>query len=327
MGRLEKIVVLTVVFLIAVILAVSVYDPSHAAGVGDDPSGSASANLSGMGPSETGDSNRGSEFGEGREVARRDGPGSEAGSGGGDLDGDPLSRSFEDSPEGSTPAFEGLRPLDRVGPLDGEETDSQGGGGSEVGPRAEDSADSDPAPFTNPNRGSRDRAQGGRDPRRGDNDRGALLDASVQLNGRPPAGSILKTLSGLEGAEIAPGVLSPDYYTYTWKSGDDLSALARRYYRSVAHVGLLRMSNEGVDFSTLGAGTKILIPVYGGETSRSDDRLDGFYEVVDGDNLSKIARAHYGDGNLYPILIEANRDLIKSADELEIGMRIRIPRR
>lgn len=304
MGRLEKIVVLTVVFLIAVILAVSVYDPSHAAGVGDDPGGSGASNPSGSGDE--------------LEVARRNGSEIEEQEGG-------LEGSLSGFPEGNDPAFDGLEPLDGEG-------DPDEGTTGELDPTPSGS-DADPAPFENPDRGNGTRTPGGSGRRdsgsdnRGTDNRGALLDASVQLNGRPPAGSILKTLSGLEGVEIAPGVVSEDYYTYAWKRGDELSAVARRYYRSVAHVGLLRMSNEGVDFTALTAGSKILIPVFGGETSRSEDRLDGFYEVVDGDNLSRIAREHYGDGNLYPILVDANRDLIESADELRVGMRIRIPQR
>ncbi len=50
-----------------------------------------------------------------------------------------------------------------------------------------------------------------------------------------------------------------------------------------------------------------------------------FYEVQSGDTLSKIAKQHYGDANKYNLIFEANRPMLKDADEIYPGQRLRIP--
>jgi LysM repeat protein len=64
-----------------------------------------------------------------------------------------------------------------------------------------------------------------------------------------------------------------------------------------------------------------------------DDRLEvatpapesQFYEVKPGDTLSKISKQFYGDANKYQHIFEANRPMLKSADEIYPGQRLRIP--
>jgi nucleoid-associated protein YgaU len=50
-----------------------------------------------------------------------------------------------------------------------------------------------------------------------------------------------------------------------------------------------------------------------------------FYEVKSGDTLSKIAKQFYGDANKYNQIFEANRPMLKDADEIYPGQRLRIP--
>ena len=49
------------------------------------------------------------------------------------------------------------------------------------------------------------------------------------------------------------------------------------------------------------------------------------YTVQSGDTLFKIAEAAYGDGNDYPKIFEANRDLLDSPDHILPGQELRIP--
>ncbi len=50
-----------------------------------------------------------------------------------------------------------------------------------------------------------------------------------------------------------------------------------------------------------------------------------YYIIQSGDNLSKIAKHFYGDPNKYPIIFEANREVIKDANKIFPGQKIRIP--
>ena len=51
-----------------------------------------------------------------------------------------------------------------------------------------------------------------------------------------------------------------------------------------------------------------------------------YYEIQSGDTLSAIARKYYGNANKYPGIVEANKEVIKDADKIFPGQKIRIPR-
>lgn len=50
-----------------------------------------------------------------------------------------------------------------------------------------------------------------------------------------------------------------------------------------------------------------------------------YYEIKSGDTLWKIASEHLGDGNRYPEIFEANREVIQDPDLIFPGQKIRIP--
>ena len=50
-----------------------------------------------------------------------------------------------------------------------------------------------------------------------------------------------------------------------------------------------------------------------------------FHVVVSGDNLSKIAKAFYGDANKYPVIFEANKPMLSHPDKIYPGQALRIP--
>jgi hypothetical protein len=49
------------------------------------------------------------------------------------------------------------------------------------------------------------------------------------------------------------------------------------------------------------------------------------YEVVSGDNLSKIAKKFYGDGRQYMRIFEANKDQLADPDKVRVGQKLTIP--
>jgi len=51
-----------------------------------------------------------------------------------------------------------------------------------------------------------------------------------------------------------------------------------------------------------------------------------FYTIVSGDSLSRIAKRYYGDAMKYPLIFEANKEVIKNPDLIYPGQQIRIPK-
>ncbi len=50
-----------------------------------------------------------------------------------------------------------------------------------------------------------------------------------------------------------------------------------------------------------------------------------YYQIQKGDSLWKIAKEFYGNGNDYPKIFEANKEVIKDPDLIFPGQQIRIP--
>ena len=51
-----------------------------------------------------------------------------------------------------------------------------------------------------------------------------------------------------------------------------------------------------------------------------------FHVIQKGETLWALAKRYYGDGNAYPRIFEANREVIKDPDLIFVGQKIRIPK-
>ena len=51
----------------------------------------------------------------------------------------------------------------------------------------------------------------------------------------------------------------------------------------------------------------------------------GYWVVQSGDSLSKIAKRAYDDGNKYMRIFEANKDVLKDPDKIQVGQKLTIP--
>ena len=51
-----------------------------------------------------------------------------------------------------------------------------------------------------------------------------------------------------------------------------------------------------------------------------------YYVIKSGDTLSAIAKQFYGDANQYPKIFDSNREVIKDANLIFPGQKIRIPK-
>lgn len=50
-----------------------------------------------------------------------------------------------------------------------------------------------------------------------------------------------------------------------------------------------------------------------------------YYVVQKGDTLGKIAEMFYGDAKLYTVIYDANRNLIKNPNLIQVGWKLKIP--
>ena len=59
----------------------------------------------------------------------------------------------------------------------------------------------------------------------------------------------------------------------------------------------------------------------------ADEKWDAkqYHEVQKGDTLWKIAEKYYGGGSLYKTIYEANRDILKNPDVIQVGQKLHIP--
>jgi nucleoid-associated protein YgaU len=61
-------------------------------------------------------------------------------------------------------------------------------------------------------------------------------------------------------------------------------------------------------------------------TAPDPEERTEFYTVQRGDSLSKIAKRYYGDAMKYPLIFEANREVIKNPDLIYPGQVLRVPK-
>jgi len=67
------------------------------------------------------------------------------------------------------------------------------------------------------------------------------------------------------------------------------------------------------------------VNVEGVDAPAVEENEDAYYEIQSGDTLWAIASKHLGDGNRYPEIFEANREVIQDPDLIFPGQKIRIP--
>ena len=109
----------------------------------------------------------------------------------------------------------------------------------------------------------------------------------------------------------------PEFMAYTSATGDTFETIAKRYYGNARHAGYLRRNNEGV--RRLQPGQVVVIPCkHVAPTALT-------YFVQPGDSLWTIARDHYGEGTRWKEVFEANRKVLRSPDDLKAGQELLIP--
>jgi nucleoid-associated protein YgaU len=68
------------------------------------------------------------------------------------------------------------------------------------------------------------------------------------------------------------------------------------------------------------------MPDFSDVKSGASSTADEIYVVKAGDSLSKIAKQKYGDANVWKKIFEANKDVIKDANKIFPGQKLKLPK-
>ena len=117
------------------------------------------------------------------------------------------------------------------------------------------------------------------------------------------------------------------------ESGETLSSIAARYYGDASEWRRVAAANPGLDADRLAIGMVILVPtdevpVATPAVAPESPAPGRTHVVAEGETLSSIAAAVYGDSSQWRRLYEANRSVI-GADPgaIRVGMRLVVPAR
>lgn len=160
-------------------------------------------------------------------------------------------------------------------------------------------------------------------------------------------------------ARPAVAVKPPEFWEYTVSAGETLQTISRHFYGSPDFAGAIARANPLMDPTKLRAGKRIRIPkdqhnIQGlpqtdikpapgkpapativqpppAQASRAEARPQAAtpsrrtYKVQEGDTLSEISQQFYGTHARARLIYEANRDKLKSENDLRIGAELVIP--
>lgn len=159
-----------------------------------------------------------------------------------------------------------------------------------------------------------------------------------------PASAVAPSTGGVTGPSrestvVQVGPAAPRPQTYTTEKGDTLWGLATRFYGDGRQWKKIYEANRDVlpSSSEVPVGVALVIPSAEGqpgaaapETPAIESRPAavagmGTYTVERGDTLYSIARKQYGDGSLWRVISEANRDRVPDPEHLSVGTVLVIP--
>lgn len=130
------------------------------------------------------------------------------------------------------------------------------------------------------------------------------------------------------------GVIPPEFRPYTVQAGDNFDRISQRVYGTTRHGLAIARANPLLDPRRLRVGQVIRVPVdpsniqgipVGEPPPAPAETRVIEYTVKRGDTLSGIATSFYGSARYVDFLFDANRDRLRSRDDLRLGQVLRVP--
>jgi nucleoid-associated protein YgaU len=123
---------------------------------------------------------------------------------------------------------------------------------------------------------------------------------------------------------------------YTVQRGDTLSKIAEKFYERGSDWVLIRRANNLASANMLHVGQKLVIPSKDAESApprrapastpaRAAPPATGTYKVKKDDTLWRIASRVYGDGSKWTLIFQANRNILRTQNDLKVGQVLKIP--
>ncbi len=125
-----------------------------------------------------------------------------------------------------------------------------------------------------------------------------------------------------DAVAVADATESLTYRAAAGRVAQTITALRDRGVDAGSRVVLIAGNTGGVSKVNVDG-----LKLPGGVSASTIETAGGvqYYIIQSGDNLSKIAKQFLGDASKYPVIFEANREVIKDADKIFPGQKIRIP--
>ncbi len=160
-----------------------------------------------------------------------------------------------------------------------------------------------------------------------------LVDAEMPAGGSGTQGGAAVVPPGDGGA---PGVVEPRFEAYTVREGDNFEKIARRVFGDPKYAMVIARANPLQDPSKLRVGQTIRVPLdpsniqgrpaeSGAAPPAEPEPRTIEYTVRKGDTLSGIAKSFYGSIRYTDFLFRANKDRLRSEDDLRLGQVLLIP--
>lgn len=119
----------------------------------------------------------------------------------------------------------------------------------------------------------------------------------------------------------------------------EIEALKEAEKRYIANLNQLRKENENLknQLNVKSAVSSAVQDVRQKETVPAETAVPAapvpkkkeipeFYVIKQGDNLTKISREIFGDIKYYKLILEANKDILSSETQVQIGQKLKIPK-
>ncbi len=176
---------------------------------------------------------------------------------------------------------------------------------------------------------------------------GAPVEPEAEVAPTPTVESAIPIESS-RGVVRESAVLEPRFELYTIRPGDTAASISRKFFGTAEHAGAIARANPLMDIDRLRPGRTIRVPL---DPSNIQGRVvtvereveapaeaaapkppesapkESEYTVQPGDSLARISRRFYGSERYVDLIFGANRDRLRSRDEVRAGQVLRIPPR